>query len=160
MMANTVFSDEIVLATDLKKRQRHWFDRARETGGVTIVQGGVADLVLVRRQQVAETVEAVAHARTAAQFLREIITLERSPAESVVFPWLGDLDNEDQQEFLHEFVDAFAQCSSTGEWTMLDELLDDWQATAIACRNPELVEAWQDRGRPEDYEPLEMPDAA
>lgn len=157
-MATTVFSDEVVLATDLKKRQRYWFDRARETGGVTIVQGKVADLVLAPRQKVAEAAKTVAHARIAAQFLREVITLERRPAESAVLPWLRDLDKEEQQEFLREFVDVFAHCSTTGDWVQFEELLEDWQATAEAQRNPELMEAWRTRGRPEDYVPMEAPD--
>jgi hypothetical protein len=158
-MAKTMFSDEVVLATELKKRQRYWFDRARETGGVTIVQGKVADLVLAPRQRVAETAEAAVHARTAAQFLREVITLERAPAESAVFPWLHDLDDEEQREFLREFVDSFAHCSTTGEWVRMDELLEDWQATAAAHHSPELLKAWYTRGRPEDYVPMEAPNA-
>ena len=159
-MVKTVFSDEIVLATDLKKRQRYWFVRARESGGVTIVQGGVADLVLAPRQMVAETAEAAAHARTAAQFLREVITLKRAPAESAVFSWLCELDDEEQQEFLREFVDLFARCSTTWKWAPFEEFLEDWQATAEAHRNPELLEAWRTRGQPEDYFPIEAPDAA
>lgn len=159
-MAKTMFSDEVVLATDLKKRQRYWFDRARQTGGVTIVQGKVADLVLAPRQKVAAAAEATLHVRTAAQFLREVITLERPPAESAVFPWLRELDDEEQQEFLHEFVDVFARCSTAGEWAQFEELLEDWQATAEAHRNPELLEAWRTRGRPEDYGPIEVPDVA
>lgn len=158
-MVKMMFSDEIVLATDLKRRQRYWFERARQTGGVTIVQGKVADLVLASRKKVAEAAETATHARTAAQFLREIITLERTPAESVVFPWLGDLDDEEQQEFLRDFVDLFARCSTTGEWVRLDELLEDWQATAAAHRNPELMEAWRTRDQLEDYVPMEAPNA-
>lgn len=159
-MAKTMFSDEVVLATDLKRRQRYWFDRARETGGVTIVQGKVADLVLAPRQKVAEATEAAAHARTAAQFLREVITLERPLAESAIFAWLGDLDDEEQRTFLREFVDLFSRCSTTGDWTSFEELLEDWQATAEAHRNPELMEAWRTRGRPEDYVPMKAPNAA
>jgi len=159
-MTKMMFSDEVVRATDLKKRQRYWFDRARKTGGVTIVQGRVADLVLAPRQEVAAATEAAAHARTAAQFLREVIALERAPAESGVFPWLCDLDDEEQQEFLREFVDAFARCATTGGWTQFDNLLEDWQATAEAHRNSELMEAWRTRGRPEDYDPMEAPNAA
>ena len=159
-MAKMMFSDEVVLATDLKKRQRYWFDRARQTGGVTIVQGKVADLVLAPRQRVAAASETALHTRTAAQFLREVITLERPPAESAVFPWLRELDDEEQQEFLHEFVDVFARCSTKGEWAQLEELLEDWQATAEAHRNPELLEAWRTRGRPEDYSPMEVSDVA
>ncbi len=158
-MVKTVFSDEVVLATDLKKRQRYWFDRARKTGGVTIVQGKVADLVLAPRQKVAETAQTAAYAVTAAQFLREVIALGRTPAESTVFPWLRDLDNEEQQEFLREFVDLFAHCSTSREWQPLEECLEDWQATAEAHRNPELMEAWRTRGRPEDYAPMDAPDA-
>jgi hypothetical protein len=121
-MEKTMFSDEVVQATDLKNRQRYWFDRARKTGGVTIIQGKVADLVLAPRQRVAETAEAAAHAKTAAQFLREIITLGQPPAESSVFPWLRDLDEEEQQEFLREFVDLLAHCSTTGGWVRMEVL--------------------------------------
>ena len=159
-MAKTMFSDEVVLATDLKKKQRYWFDRAREIGGVTIVQGKVADLVLAPRQKVAEATEAAAHARTAALFLREVIPLGRKPSESAVFPWLRDLDDEEQQEFLHQFVDLFAHCSTTGDWASFEELLEDWRATAEAHRNPELIEAWHTRGQPEDYVPIEAPNAS
>ena len=159
-MAQTMFSDEVVLATELKKRQRYWFDRAREKGGVTIVQGKVIDLVLAPRQKVAEAAETAAHAQVVAQFLREVITLQRLPAESVVFPWLTDLDDEEQQEFLREFVDLFARCSATGDWTVFEELLADWQATAEAHRNPDLMDAWRTRGRPEDYAPMKIPHAA
>jgi hypothetical protein len=159
-MATTMFGDQVVLATELKKKQRYWFDRARQTGGVTIVQGKVADLVLAPRQRVAVAATAVFYARTAAQFLREMITLKRSPAESAVFPWLRDLDNEEQETFLHEFVDAFARCSTTEDWRPLEELLEDWQATAEAHRNPDLIEAWCTRGQPEDYVPMVVPHGA
>jgi hypothetical protein len=154
-MAKTMFSDEVVLATDLKKKQRYWFDRARKTGGVTIVQGKVADLVLAPRRKVAEATEAAAHGRTAAQFLREVIPLGREPSESAVFPWLCDLDDQEQQEFLHQLVALFAHYSTTGDWASFEELLEDWQATAEAHRNQELIEAWHTRGRPEDYVPME-----
>lgn len=159
-MPETIFGDAVAIATDLKKRQRYWFNRARETGGVTIVQGNLADLVLAPRQKVAVAAEGAVHAREAAQFLREIITLRRSPGESAIFPWLGDLDPEEQQEFVREFVDVFARGMTTGEWTQWEELREDWQATAEAHRNPELSEAWRNRGRPEDYVPMEVPGAS
>jgi len=159
-MHKTMFSDEVVLATDLKKRQRYWFDRARASGGVTIMQGGVADLVLAPRQKVAEAAKAAAHARTAAQFLREVVTLGHPVADSTVFPWLSVLDAADRQEFVREFVDNFAHCATTNQWTPLEELLEDWQATAEAHRRPELMENWRTRGQQEDYEPLVVFDVA
>ncbi len=159
-MAATMFSDQVVLATELKKKQRYWFDRARQTGGVTIVQGKLADLVLVPRQKVAVAAQTVFHARTAAQFLRETITLKRPPTESTVFPWLRSLDGAEQESFVSEFIDAFARCSATEDWRPLEELLEDWQATAEAHRNPELLESWRTRGRPDEYISMVIPHAA
>ena len=54
-----IFGDEVVQATELERNQRHWFERARQTGGVTIVQGHRADLVLAPRRVVAENMETV-----------------------------------------------------------------------------------------------------
>ena len=65
------------------------------------------------------------------------------------------LDDEEQQEFLHQLVNLLAHCSTTGGWASFEELLEDWQATAEAHRNQELIEAWHSRGRPEDYVPME-----
>ena len=152
----TVFSDEVVQVTELKRNQRYWLDRARKTGGVTIVQGKLADLVLAPRQAVAESAQAVHYARMMSQFFLETVRADRELKDSVVFPWFKDLDEEDRQEFYQELVETFARCMTTGRWNVFDELLEDWQATAEASRNQELLEAWRTRGRAEDYIPLEV----
>ena len=152
----TVFSDEVVQVTELKRNQRYWLDRARKTGGVTIVQGKLADLVLAPRQAVAESAQAVHYARMMSQFFLETVRADRELKDSVVFTWFKDLDEEDRQEFYQELVETFAECMTTGRWNVFDELLEDWQATAEASRNQELLEAWRTRGRAEDYIPLEV----
>ena len=155
-MRGTLFSDEVVLATDLKKRQRYWLEQARQTG-VTFVQGNMADLVLASRRKVAQAVEAAARGEQVAQFLREVLALGRKPAESAVFPWLVDLDDQEGQQFLRGLVEAFARSSTTGSWAEFDELLDDWRATAKAHRLAELEEARQSRGKPKEYVPMKAP---
>jgi len=155
---HTVFSDEIVQATELKRNQRHWFDRARQVGGLTIVQGKQADLVLAPRAVVAAHTRAAYYARLMGQFFLETVGQERASG-SAVFPWLADLDQDDQLVFRRAIARAFADCSATNRWEELDELLEDWQATAQANRNPDLMAAWRSRGRPEDYAPLEPPHA-
>lgn len=152
----TVFSDEVVQVTELKRNQRYWLDRARKTGGVTIVQGKLADLVLAPRQAVAKNAQVVHYAKMMSQFFLETVKSDRELKNSVVFPWFKDLDEEDRQEFYRELVETFAECMATGRWDVFDELLEDWQATAEADRNRELLEAWRTRGRAEDYIPLEV----
>ena len=155
----TVFSDEVVQVTELKRNQRYWLDRARKTGGVTIIQGKLADLVLAPRQAVAENAQAVHYAKMMSQFFLETVKADRELKDSVVFPWFKDLDGEDRHEFYRELVETFAECMVTGQWDAFDELLEDWQATAEASRNRQLLEAWRTRDRAEDYIPLEVPGA-
>lgn len=155
----TVFSDEVVQATELKRNQRYWLDRARKVGGVTIIQGKLADLVLASRQAVAESAQAVHYAKMVSQFFLEAVKAEWELEDSVVFPWFKDLDGEDRQELYRELVETFAECMAAGRWDAFDELLEDWQATAEASRNRELLEAWRTRGRAEDYIPLVAADA-
>lgn len=151
----TVFSDDVVSAEDLKRRQRYWLERARKRGGVTIAQGKLADLVLAPRQLVAAGTQAAHHAQLAGQFFLEMFSLRRPPGESVVFPWLKHLEPTDQQAFIQEYTETLARCASSGQWQSVDEVLEDWQATAEAHCNPELLDAWQTRGNPDDYVPIE-----
>ena len=52
--------------------------------------------------------EVDSHTRMAAEFLREVITLKQPIGKSTIFPWLSGLDEEEQKEFLDEFVDICA----------------------------------------------------
>jgi len=155
-----MFGDEVVQATELKRNQRHWFERARQVGGVTIVQGRRADLVLAPRRVVAENMETAQRARLIGQFLLEWIRAGNgSLSDSVVFSWLADLDQAERQQFHADLIKVFAECVIRGDWTDLDELLEDWQATAEANRTQGLLGTWERRGHTEDYEPMEIPRA-
>jgi len=155
-----MFGDEVVQATELKRNQRHWFERARQTGGVTIVQGRRADLVLAPRRVVAGNMETAQRVRLIGQFLLEWIRAGNGNlVASVVFPWLADLDQAERQQFYTNLIKVFAECVTRGDWTALDELLEDWQATAEANRTQGLLDVWEQRGRTEDYEPMEIPRA-
>jgi len=157
-----MFGDEVVQATELKRNQRHWFERARQTGGVTIIQGRRADLVLVPRRTVAESMETVQRVQQISQFLLEWIHAGSEGGDlidSVVFPWFTDLDQTERQQFHADLIKVLAMCVMQGDWTTLDELLEDWQATAEANRTPDLQDTWEQRGCTEDYEPMEIPRA-
>ncbi len=78
-----------------------------------------------------------------------------SLVDSVIFSWLADLDQTERQQF-HADLKVFAECVTRGDWTALDELLENWQATAEANRTQGLLDAWEQRGHAEDYEPMEI----
>lgn len=155
----TMFSDEVIQAAELKRNQRYWFDRARQTGGITIMQGKVADLVLTLREEIAQNAQTGYYAKLISQFLLEMIKADYDLKESIIFPWLKDMDREDRQEFCREIIETFAECLAKGKWDGLEELLEDWEATTETNRNPEVIEAWRMRGDHKEYVPVEAPDA-
>ncbi len=152
-----IFADDVVQATELKKNQKYWLDRARQRGGVTIVQGRVADLVLAPRRQVAANAQGVLHARLVGQFVLEMTRVNQQLADSAVFPWFKDLDDEERRSFYRELVETFFTCLVLEDWRRFDELLEDWQATAEANQRPEVLATWRTRGNPADYALMKLP---
>ncbi len=49
-----LFSDEVVLVTDLRKNLSAYLEKARSGQPITIMQGNKADIALVRRDSLAE----------------------------------------------------------------------------------------------------------
>ena len=80
--------------------------------------------------------------------------------DSIDLPWFQNLDEEDRVTFQRELLETFAACLSLEDWRRFDELLEDWQATAEASRQPEILEAWRTRGNPADYVAMESPRGA
>ncbi len=150
----TIFADQIVSVSDLKKRTKHWLDVVRHQSPVTVAQGSRADLVIVRRDDEVQHVRLLQYARLFGRFMMEH-NQGLSPTELV---WYKLLELDEQQEFVAELVREFSQMMTTGQWPPFANLLHDWQATAEANQNPELLTvltAPHDRG---EYVVVERPD--
>ncbi len=152
-MVNTIFSDEIINPTELKKNQRHWLDKAR-TKPVTVTFGD-SGLAIINRELIKNLYAEKHYAELLARYCQE---LAKSKTGSDVFPWLEALPENDRREFHDEFLANFGKATRDNNWTEMQQLLEDWQATAEAYQNPELMEAWKNRGNPEDYVTLERPE--
>lgn len=146
-MINTVFSDEIINPTELKKNQRRWLDKARKQP-VTI-KFGDSGLAIVDRELMKNLYSEKHYAELLVKYCQE--TGNSATGKSSIFPWTTSLPDEDKQEFREEFFSTFVKATQTNNWTELEELLEDWKATAEAYDNPEFMEAVKNRGKPGDY---------
>ena len=72
-MATTLFADEVVLVTDLRKNLSAYLDKARRGQPITIVQGNQADVALVSRADLAAVLREADRARRLAEQLESII---------------------------------------------------------------------------------------
>ena len=72
-MTTTLFSDEVVLITDLRKNLSAYLDKARRGQPITIVQGNRADVALVSRADLAAALHEADRARRLADQLESIL---------------------------------------------------------------------------------------
>ncbi len=72
-MAITLFADEVVLVTDLRKNLSAYLDKARHGQPITIVQGNRADVALVSRADLAAVLREADRAHRLAEQLESII---------------------------------------------------------------------------------------
>jgi hypothetical protein len=139
MSSETLFGDDVVQITEFKKRAKTYAERARQRP-LTIVQGGVADLALVRRDLVGAALRQHHHLIQAVDLLLSQVT--GKPISALA--WANDLDAQERATFASQYAAAIQRAEALGHaeaWDAVDELVEDWTATAEALQNPELVDA-------------------
>lgn len=149
----TIFADQVVSVSDLKKRTKYWLDVVRHQSPVTVAQGSQADLVIVRRDDEVQHARLLQYARLFGRFMVE--HNQGFPPTELV--WYELLESDEQQEFVAELVQEFSRMMTTGQWQPFANLLHDWQATAEANQNPELLAALAAPYDPGEYARVERP---
>ena len=151
MAADTLFSDEIVQITEFKKHAKAYAEKARRRP-LTIAQGGVADLALVPRELVATVLRTHQHLVQAL----DLVMHQAHGSPLRLLTWAADLDENERKEFAAEYISAIQRAEAVGSpqaWLAVDEIVEDWAATADAVSNRELLEALEERRRVSD-EPI------
>lgn len=134
-----MFNDEIVTATELKARQKMWFDKAARSP--VSVTSGKRKLVIFNRETARRMYNFNYFADILIRLGREMRTGNAGMGR--VLPWMDSLSAGDIDEFYDELLAGFEQAAATGQWEALEELLGDWQATAEARSNPATTELLQ-----------------
>jgi len=145
-MVSTIFSDVIVSPTELRRNQKLFLDGAYDKP-ITVKYGRKL-LAILRREQVNHMIMVHYYADLIVRYCQEIHSGKR---ESIVFPWMDSLDDEERLEFLNELLGEFSNSSERNNWSSLAQLLDEWKATAEAKRNPEIIKLMQNIDSPREY---------
>lgn len=144
-MVTIAFSDEIVNATELRNNQKHWLEMASRIP-VTIAYGRHS-LAIVNREGIARLLMQNHYLELAVRLYADI-TIGKS---SDVLPWVVYLDENERQEFLQEFIKTIKLAIAADDWVGLENLLDDWRATAETSQDKSAVRALTARGRKDKY---------
>ncbi len=71
-----------------------------------------------------------------------------------IFPWLKHLDREDREAFYLELFATIGQALQTGDWQPVQELIEDWQATATILADTELTAILSEPLEQGEWEPF------
>jgi hypothetical protein len=134
----TITPDTLYQATDLARRHREVMEAARRPGGAIIRDRGGEAFLLTPAAPVSRDHYLLEGLRAAVQ----VLSLLRSggPRDSVLYgslSWLAILPNDDQQQFVWEYVRALQAATGTGV-DAVEQLLYEWQQTARAWVDEDL----------------------
>ncbi len=144
-MATTLFSDEIIGASELRSKQKYWFTKASKQP-VTVTDGSHR-LVIANRDKIRSLLLHSHHLELAVKYCSEELKQEKSS----VFPWLKYLDETERKQFHKEFMDSV---TSPENWEEVETLIEDWKATAETEGDVEAMKVLRTKQTRDKYIPL------
>lgn len=138
---STIFAGSAFQATDLQRHARDVLDAARESGAVVRDKDGV--LLLIRPAEDAQRDGYMSDVLWGVVCLERALrlpTAERGPAMYGPFAWISVMPDSDQNRFLLDVVDEALVSRNSGSKGKLEDLIDDWKASALTWSDEDLRE--------------------
>lgn len=142
--SKSVYSDELISATELNRQPGRVLDRALEHP-VTITRNDHS-FALLRREEMANLVKAAALSKVVVEMINVAyrLRLREEIGSDHPYGWLKAFDTEELNELVTEIVNAFRQCSDMGDWDAFSALTHEWHESALAIDSLELKKAFSD----------------
>jgi hypothetical protein len=138
-MAEEMFQDEVVRATDLNRGSGEILNRAARRP-ITIIRNDEA-FALLRRDLAANW----RREATSALHLAEITVYALTATEHLEpeYEWISAFDRSQATEMVRELMAAYRKAVRDSGWDQFDALLHEWSESGWAAMNPELKEAFE-----------------
>ena len=147
-MVTQVFDDEIVSASKFRNSQSYWFNVASKRP-VTVTIGD-NKVVVLSRERVRELFLSRHYLESVVKLCSEI----EKGKKGTIYPWLKHLSHEEVKQFQTEFLNNILMSLASDRWDNIEELLEDWKATAEAKQDKEFVEEFKKKVPKNKYIPL------
>jgi hypothetical protein len=145
---NSIYSDELVTATELNRQPGRILDKALEHP-ITITRNDQS-FALLRREDVALFVKTAQHSREIVELLNTAFRLLLNQKIGAEHPygWLGAFDADELNEFINEVISAYRSVALQETknfdkaWNELEAIIHEWYESALAIANPDLESAF------------------
>ena len=147
-MTTVAFSDDIVNASELRSKQKYWFEKA-SSKPLTVTYGS-RKLAIMDREVVHKLFLQKHYLGLVMKYCEEVLR----GVDSSTFPWISYLDKEEREEFHNELITNVVKANTTNNWSDVDELLEDWEATAEANQDKGFIKSLEAKVSKGDYIPI------
>lgn len=147
VVSDIAFNDEVIRSTQLLRNWGHWAKKA-STIPVTIMYKNNA-ITLISRRRISELNKKLYYTSLIFNFCQGII--ERSDDKNSSFPWVAYLSDALKEECTKELLNAYRKSDAKDDWTILQDAIDDWKATAEVESNPKLAKILMAKKAPSQY---------
>jgi hypothetical protein len=140
---NSIYSDELVTATELNRQPGRILDKALEHP-ITITRNDQS-FALLRREDVALFVKTAQHSREIVELLNTAfrLLLNQKIGAEHPYAWLRAFDSDELNEFIDEVISAYRSVDLNEKaWNELEAIIHEWYESALAISNPELESAF------------------
>lgn len=112
-----------------------------DAGAVRVRRRDGAPLLLVQEDRAqAANQGAISAARAVRGIFDHLSPEAATTALRSEFPWMDVLPTQSIPRFVEDFVRAFAAASELGQWTLLEQTVQEWRSTAAIYADPTLSE--------------------
>ncbi|OKH48218.1 hypothetical protein NIES2101_22505 [Calothrix sp. HK-06] len=140
---NSIYSDELITATELNRQPGRVLDKALEHP-VTITRNDQS-FALLRRENVTLFVKAAQRSKEIVELLSTAfrLLLKQKIGTEHPYGWLRVFDSDELTEFIDEVTEAYRLVDLYEKaWDELDAIIHEWHESALAIFNPELETAF------------------
>ena len=138
---STVIAGNAFQPTDLQRNHRAVLDAARESSAIIRDKDGL--LLILKPAETSAVEEYVADALWSAVWVQRALQFsvsDRGPTMYGTFAWISIMPEEDQKLFLQEVIDQVLVSKNSGSKVKLEELIEDWRASAMTWSSKDLRE--------------------
>ena len=147
VLAELAYNDEIINVTELKKNWPQWGERAQNQP-VTILYKD-DPLTLINRKYISELTKKIYFTNILVSFCQGYI--EDKSGRRGALPWAAYLKSADRRIMVRELLSAYEESFAKDNWSIIQNALDDWKATAEVESNPKLAKALDEEDDPSKY---------
>jgi len=137
VLAELAYNDDIINVSELKKNWPLWGERARNKP-VTILYKD-DPLTLISRKYIGELTKKMYYTNLIVNFCQGY--LEDKSGRRGALPWAAYLKSADRRIFLRELMSAYEESYAKDNLMIIQNVVDDWKATAEVESNPRLAKA-------------------